>query len=166
MDEDVFEGILDKIEKSTSSNPKAPAGYIYFVGLDKKLTVWSKSLFGSLIEKGKYQINYNHTKSEYGGRTYDNYTVVDMVDKNLEVDTDKLTFTKEYIEQVKESGFPTDKLKEGDGEVVWNIMNYPVKIDNSVKEIIIPKQVLDYLINLKGSVGVFDDKEVEEKEED
>lgn len=164
-DEDTFEGILDKIEKSTSPNPKAPAGYIYFVGVDKKFTVWGKSLFNSLIEKGKYKINYNYTKSEYGGRTYDNYTIVDMVDKNLEVDTNKLTFTKDYIEKVKDSGFPTGQLKEGDGEIVWNIMDYPVKIDDSVKEIIIPKQVLDYLISLKGSVGVFDDGRGEEQDE-
>lgn len=148
-----YTGILDRIELNKSDNPKAPCGFIYFVGLDRKITVWDKTTLDLLVEKGNYKIIYQHTQSNYGGRVFDNYTLSTFIDNNLNVDTNKLTFPKDYIEKVKESGFPVDKLVEGSGEIVWNLMGFPVKIDGGITEIKLPKKVLDYLINLKGMVG-------------
>ena len=162
MDEPlIFEGILETKEINMSDNPKAPAGFIYFKELDKKLTVWGKSVLDKLTESGEYKVVYSHKSNSFNGQTYDNYTVDDIIDKNIEIDTDKITFKPEYIAKQKEQGFPTENLKEGSGELVWSIMGYSVKINEEIREIEIPRKILDYLIKLKGAVG----SDMEEKNE-
>lgn len=154
MDENLsFEGILSKKEENPSENPRAPAGFIYFEGLDHKITVWDEKLFDTIIEKGKYKVFYTHKKNESNGRVYDNYLLGDLIDKSISVDPEKVTVTKEQITQMKDNGFPTENLKEGDGKVIWDLIGIPVKEDESVSEIRMPKKALEYLIKLNSLAG-------------
>ena len=90
-------GFVETIEKNESTNPKAPVGFVYFKGDERKFTVWGKTIFDKLVKTGKYKITFKEKENKYGNTVYKNYTLIDLIDQNLEVNTDNLTFTKEQI---------------------------------------------------------------------
>jgi len=150
-DEISFEGILEKIEKNESKNPKAPAGFVYFENDSRKFTVWGKTILDKFIEKGLYKITFTEKENLFNNVNYKNYTIKDVIDKNLDVNVEKMTFTKKHIEEVKDMGLETSQLKEGKGNIPWEIMGYSIILDNEIKEIRMPKCVVDYLIKLKSN---------------
>jgi hypothetical protein len=116
----VFEGILIDIEKTKESVGNRPAGYLFFKDFDKKITVWDKGTLGRLNINGLYKIIYTYKKSGI----YENYTLKEILDKNVSVDM--------------KNKIPT-----------WELMGYPVLMDENIKEIKLPRKVFDFILQLK-----------------
>ncbi|MFW6047220.1 MAG: hypothetical protein ACOCP4_05490 [Candidatus Woesearchaeota archaeon] len=155
MDKEYFqhEGILKKIEKNESNNERAPVGFVYFEEIDIKFTVWKKNLLDCFIEKGRYKILYTIKNNVFKGMEYTSYNVEDVIDKNIEYDRDRLTFSKNQLDILKDNEIDTKNLNEGSGENHWKIMDYPLIFDESVEEIRVPRKVFDFMLKISSLGG-------------
>ena len=141
-----IKSILVSKENNSSTNPKSPAGFIYLKDHTAKFTVWSKTELEKLVENGEYKVVYTEKDTPWGKQ----YTIRDIIDLNMTINTDNFTYTKQGMKDLEDVGADTSNLKLGDGEVPWELMGIPIKLDETVTEIRMPRKVKNYLIQLKG----------------
>ena len=159
---ETIESKVIKKFKNNSDNPKAPFGFAHFDGLDERVSIWQKHYYNVLVIGGLYKITFKVSIKEYGNQTYKNYSLVDVIDKNIDVE--RISFSKEDKEFLKEEGSPkTEELEEGnETDIQFNLMGYPVEYGD-VDKIVMPKDVLFYILQLRTETEFKRDKEDEDE---
>ncbi len=141
-------GIIEKKIENKTDNPKAPTGFLYLLDNEDKFTIWKSVELEKVIVGGEYEIVYTETENIYGNRTYKNYNVSSIDDMSIGITSKNISFSEEEIDILKDVGFDTSKIKIGESNSGFTILNHKVVIGD-VKDIVVPKNVYNYLIQKK-----------------
>ena len=125
--------VTKKIENQ-STNPKAPKGFIWLEGDERKFTVWKKELLDFFIVNSTYEIEYSHSENLYGGVTYDNYNITNASDSSISVNPKMISFSEEELEELGTINSDTTRLKKGDSNSGICILGHNLVVEE-VKDI-------------------------------